>query len=200
MLWNHRLLIVGLSGAILLSAGLLFSFRLHRSQARAEQYAVYSSYIEDGLTGVSHSFGDPRGLVLIGNDTSLTSELSAVRRWLMTAESLLNLRRRTGHPRLSLIYGLFAANLGTHRFERRFSISADYKLVELADLSKPTNRLFSHSYGYLTFSSIAFNPDLTEALFYAVHLCGLCGGSEYVLMRKAHGTWFVVNRYSTGVS
>jgi hypothetical protein len=55
-------------------------------------------------------------------------------------------------------------------------------------------------HGFLTFSSVAFNSDMTDALFYTEHLCGLCGGGEFVLMRKTGGNWMIANWYGTWVS
>jgi hypothetical protein len=203
MAWTWKLYgVLGVSAtAILGSAVLVFATRPNPSQARAEQYAVYSAYIEDGLTGDSHSLGDRRGIVIIAADATLWPKLNQIQRWRFMAGSLLNLQRRTIPPRGWLIYPLFLTNVGINKFDRRLNISSEYELLDSDALSRPNiHQRFPQSYGYLTFSSIAFNPDLSEALFYTEHLCGLCGGGEYVLMRKNDGRWEVVNRYSTWVS
>ena len=187
--------------ALLVSAGLCFVFLWPPSHASAEQYAVYSAYIDDGLTGESHSLGDRRGTVIIAADFAVVPELNTVRRWRYMAGGLLRLAGRSSHPRYSLVCRLFVRNMGPHKADRRFKISADYELLDAAALSDPKiQKRYPRSYGYLTLSSVAFATDLTEALFYTEHICGLCGGGEYVLMRKVDGKWRIVNRYGTWVS
>jgi len=186
---------------ILVLAGLLFAFQPNSNRAKSEQYAVYSAYIEDGLTGDSHSLGERSRTVLIHADSTMVAELKNRQRFRFLVGSLVNLHSRTIHPRPSLIYQLFLSNLTTGRFDRRFNISADYELLDCSSiLSSPNiHERFPRNYGCLTFSSVAFSPDLAEALFYTEHLCGLCGG-EFVLMRKTGGRWAVVNHYGTWVS
>jgi hypothetical protein len=113
----------------------------------------------------------------------------------------LNLHSRSSPPRSSLILGLLIANLKTHRLDRRFTISAKYHLLDYSVLvgSRLSER-FPQSYGFLTFSSVAFNSDMTDALFYTEHLCGLCGGGEFVLMHKTGGNWMIANWYGTWIS
>lgn len=183
-----------------MGAALCFSYAIP-SNPDTERYAVYSAYIEDGLTGESHSPGDPRGPVVIARDATMVGELKGLQRLRFTVGSLLNLQSRTTRPRRTIIFGLFLANLRTHTLERRFGISADYELLDSASLSSPNlNERLPRSYGYLTFSSIAFSPDLSDALFYTEHMCGLCGGGEFVLMRRVQGVWVVVDRYGTWIS
>src|SRR5215813_3292233 len=89
---------------VLLSATLAVSSVVsHLRSADAEQYAVYSAYIEDGLTGDSHSLGDRRGTILIADHSTMLSELKATEQLRFTVGSLRNLQRRTDPPRLSLI-------------------------------------------------------------------------------------------------
>jgi hypothetical protein len=51
-----------------------------------------------------------------------------------------------------------------------------------------------------TFSAVAFNRSLDQALFYTEDLCPLCGRAEFVLMRKQNGTWRIAERATTWVS
>jgi hypothetical protein len=204
MPWKRKLYrgLFALVGTVLfVSAGFCVILAWNPSKASAEQYAVYSAYIEDGLTGESHSLGDRRGTVIIAADSALVDEPNTFQRWRYMAGSLLNLQSRPFHPRSSQVCRLFLRNLKSHRLDRRFSISADYVLLVAAALSDPKiQERYPRSYGSLTFSSVAFTPDLTEALFYTEHACGLCGGGGYVLMRKVDGKWKVVYQYSTWVS
>ena len=51
---------------------------------------------------------------------------------------------------------------------------------------------FPDNYGYHTFTQVGFNRELTEAVFYTEHICGLCGEGKYVYMRKLDGKWVMV--------
>ena|SRR5438445_728754 len=99
------------------------------------------------------------------------------------------------------MFCLFLPALEQRKFDRRFNMSTDYELLDSVALSLgDVSKRFPGSYGYLTFSAVAFSGDLSDALFYTEHICGLCGGGEYVLMRKIEGSWAVINRYGTWVS
>lgn len=57
------------------------------------------------------------------------------------------------------------------------------------------------SLGFFVVSHIGLNLNKTEALLYVDHFCGgLCGGGEYVLMRKVNGVWHIADRHGTWVS
>jgi hypothetical protein len=203
MRWNNRLyrtFCVLFATFIFIATGLYYTFRPNAAQARAEQYAVYSAYIEDGLTGDSHSLGNRQGTVLIG-DVPMATTMNTVQQFRFMIGSFLNLYKRPSRPRLLLMCRLFFPELEKSSFDRRFNMSADYELLDAATLSSPkVHERFPRSYGYLTFSSVAFSADLVDALFYTEHICGLCGGGEYVLMGKIHGSWTIINRYGTWVS
>lgn len=192
---------VACAAAMLVSTGLIFDSLPNRGRAERQQYAVYSAYIENGLTGESHSLGDRRGTLLIAADATMVGDFKGLQRLRATVGLALNLHSRSSPPRSSLILGLVIANLRTHRLDRRFTISAKYQLLDYSVLvgSKIIER-FPQSYGFLTFSSVAFNSDMTDALFYTEHMCGLCGGGEFVLMHKTGGSWMIADRYGTWVS
>jgi hypothetical protein len=59
---------------------------------------------------------------------------------------------------------------------------------------------FPQNYGYLTFSRVAFNRDLTEAFFYTEHVCGLRGEGRFVFVKKVIGVWIVDRTASTWIS
>jgi hypothetical protein len=60
---------------------------------------------------------------------------------------------------------------------------------------------FPNNLGYFVVSHIGLNLNKTEALLYVDHFCGgLCGGGEYVLMRKVNGVWLVADQRGTWVS
>ena len=192
---------VACAAAMLVSTGLILAYLPNRGRAMGEQYAVYSAYIENGLTGESHSLGDRRGTVLIAADATMVGDFKGLQRLRATVGLALNLHSRSSPPRSSLILGVLISNLKTYRLDRSFTISAKYQLLDYSVLvgSNLIER-FPQSYGFLTFSSVAFNSDMTDALFYTEHLCGLCGGGEFVLMHKTGGNWMIANRYGTWIS
>jgi hypothetical protein len=60
---------------------------------------------------------------------------------------------------------------------------------------------FPNNFGFFVVSHVGLNLNKTEALLYVEHFCGgLCGGGDYVLMRKLNGAWHVVERHMTWVS
>jgi hypothetical protein len=183
------------------------ALRPDADQAGAEQYAVYSAYIESGLTGDSHDLGNRGGLVVIDERTVFPNRFAG--------ESTLNqFRFLLGHasrvtsaipslPR-SLLFEFFLADLRDERLERRLHLPVNYELATEPETnlypSEEFMRRFPQNYGYLTFSRVAFNRDLTEAFFYTEHICGLCGAGRYVLMMKVNGNWVVGGTASTWIS
>ena len=73
-----------------------------------------------------------------------------------------------------------------------------------SDLGTKTNEFearFPNNFGYFVVSHVGLNLNKTEALLYVDHFCGgLCGGGDYVLMRKVNGVWHIVDRHGTWVS
>ena len=60
---------------------------------------------------------------------------------------------------------------------------------------------YPNNLGYFVVSHIGLNLKKTEALLYIDHFCGgLCGGGEYILVRKVDGVWRVADERGTWVS
>jgi hypothetical protein len=76
--------------------------------------------------------------------------------------------------------------------------------VDASDLGTKTSDFearFPNNLGYFVVSRVGLNLNKTEALLYVDHFCGgLCGGGEYVLIRKVNGVWHVVDHHGTWVS
>ncbi|SRR5579871_4304650 len=76
--------------------------------------------------------------------------------------------------------------------------------VNASDLATKTSDFesrFPNNLGFFVVSRVGLNLNKTEALLYIERFCGgLCGGGEYVLMRKVDGVWHVVDRHMTWVS
>lgn len=191
----------GLSFAAITSATIAFHLSsLPNSQvAKREQYAVYSSYIEAGLTGDDRRFGDG-GVVLVLADASVLSGENELKQFGTGLKALARLRRHFPIP-VRLGYSFLWANLGEYKFEPKFMLSSKCVVVMHTDLSDERfHAKFPNSYSYFTFSPVGFNRTLDEAFFYAGYMCPLCGGGEYVLMKKVRGQWQTVSRYGVWVS
>ncbi|HET6180100.1 MAG TPA: hypothetical protein VFE61_24480 [Candidatus Sulfotelmatobacter sp.] len=183
------------------ATGLIFAhiaLRPSLSLAQSEQYAVYSSYIQPGLTGNSHDLGSPDGPIVIYGRTIVSNQFvseSTFNQYRFLLGTARHADGRISQLRKSLLIEFFASNLLNEQLEERFTLSATYHLAT----DQETNlypyeqfwKRFPKSYGYLTFSRIGFNRDLTEAFFYTEHIGGLCGEGKYVFMRKLSGQWIV---------
>ncbi|SRR6266700_349112 len=183
------------------------AFRPNPRLADAEQYVVYSSYIQLGLTGESHALGNKRGPVVIHGTTIVSDRLANKSkpnqfRFVLGTAGHTNAVMSQLKP--SVLLEFFVANLDDEKLERQFGLSATYELATEQEMdlypSEQFSKRFPNSYGYLTFSRIGFNHDLTEALFYTEHICGLCGEGKYVFMRKINGRWDVDGTASTWIS
>jgi hypothetical protein len=72
---------------------------------------------------------------------------------------------------------------------------------ELGTKASDFEARFPNNLGFFVVSPVGLNLNNTEALLYVERFCGgLCGGGEYVLMRKVDGVWRVVDRHGTWVS
>lgn len=172
-----------------------------RQLAAQEQYAVYSSYIEQGLRGEFRRFGDGAGVVLIQADASVSAGDDRLHQLGAGITALSELKGRFPFVGFPLLYNFLWANIGKYRFESRFRASAKCVIINESDLANGAlQKRFPGSYSYLAFSPVGFNRRLDEAVFYAAHMCPLCGGGEYVLMRKAQDQWRIVAQHSVWVS
>ncbi len=96
---------------------------------------------------------------------------------------------------------VFSTDVST---DLRLPSAARAVFVNPRDIGTKTSELearFPNNLGYFVVSRIGLNLNKTEALLYVDHFCGgLCGGGEYVLMRKLNGVWRVVDDHGTWVS
>jgi hypothetical protein len=96
---------------------------------------------------------------------------------------------------------VFSTDVST---DLRLPSGARAVFVNPGDLGPKTNDFdakFQNNLGYFVVSRVGLNLNETEALLYVEHFCGgLCGGGEYVLMRKLNGAWHVVDHRGTWVS
>lgn len=96
---------------------------------------------------------------------------------------------------------IFSRNLST---DVRLPSGARAVFVDPSDLGASAGEFearFPDNFGYFVVSHVGLNLNKTEALLYVDHFCGgLCGGGEYVLMRRVNGVWHVVDSHVTWVS
>jgi len=96
---------------------------------------------------------------------------------------------------------VFSTDLNT---DLRLPSGARAVFINPSDLGAKTGDFearFPNNLGYFVVSHVGLNLNKTEALLYVDHFCGgLCGGGNYVLMRKVSGAWHVVDRRGTWVS
>lgn len=177
------------------------------ARAEAEQYRVFSDYISEGLTGISHDLGTRKGLTVILRRTTVTDML-VNKGWLNEYRELIGTVQYARHT-LALtsewpILNLLVANLRSKQLHEHFTIPVRYVLATEAETAlygtSAFEERFRGNYGYLTFTRVGFNRELTEAVFYTEHVCGLCGEGKYVYMRKLDGKWVVQVVAGTWVS
>jgi hypothetical protein len=201
--------LVGAAAAVALAFGIaLYLYgRPDRARAESEQYKVLSDYISAGLTDKSHDLGSDHGLVVILGRTTVTNML-VKRNRLNEYRALI---ARLPHARRVLplnsqwpIINLLIANIWPDRLMERFALPVRYVLATEAETAlygtSAFEQRFPGNYGYLTFTRVGFNRNLTEAVFYTEHVCGLCGGGQYVCMRKLNGRWVVQGTAGTWIS
>jgi hypothetical protein len=198
MRFNHPLKVIGAAAVILLTA--VTSIWLYAcpntALADAEQYHVLSDYITSGLTGDSHDLGSRSGLVVIRGLTSATGRILDI-----LPRARRDLRTNSQWPILNFL----VVNLRSVQLRPDLTIPAVYVLANEDEIRGYWDnpllvQRFARSYSYLTFSRIGFNRQLTEAVFYTEHACGLCGEGKYVYMRKLNGKWFVQSESGTWIS
>jgi len=188
---------------VLVIVGALYLGLPNSTRPEAEQYAVYSAYLEEGVNGDSPRPVDRRdSAVIISTTIPINAEevrrLSTTERWRDSFRLVRYLQEVADPPSRELRWNLFRVNLWTHELDRSFKLSGEYKVVDPTWLLTPRSR--RQSDGFHQFSSVAFTHDLTEALFYTEYGCSLCGRGQYVRMRRTEGKWKVVKRYVIWVS
>ena len=210
LLSKHPLQVLGGAAAftlIVISSVYLYA-RPNPALADSEQYNVLSDYIASGLTGYSHDLGSRDGLVVILGRTTVTDMLlrkNLLNEYVALIGSLPHARRNLHLSSQWPILNLLVANFRSEQLKEHFAIPAEYVLATEDEVRKygqdpSLKQRFAHSYGYLTFTRVGFNRQLTDAVFYTEHVCGLCGEGKYVHMRKLNGKWFVQAESGTWIS
>jgi hypothetical protein len=190
---------IALAVLFLLLLALLVALRPNSARADEEQYLVLSDYLSQGLTGESHSLGDRAGIVVIDGSTR-----GGLRRELFLIATFSHARQNSRLSSVVPLVNLLTSNVRSEKFQESFVLPARYELMTESESTlypyEAFEKRFPGNYGYHTFTRIGFHGDLTEAVFYTEHMCGLCGEGKYVYMRKQEGKWVVIGTASTWVS
>jgi hypothetical protein len=94
---------------------LVIVFRAESPRADAEQYRVFSDYLEQGLTGESHSLGSRPGLVVIDG-----SSRGGFRKDLMLVTRFSDVRRDLQFDSKTPLINYLLTNLFSGQFQKSF--------------------------------------------------------------------------------
>jgi hypothetical protein len=197
--FRSRVVAIVLSFVILTCLSVVVALQPNFGRANSEQYRVFSDYLEQGLTGESHSLGSREGLIVIDGCTK-----GGLRESLLLIEKFSRVRRDLQLPSAIPLLNLLTSNVIPERLQESFGLSLHYELMTDAESKlypyEAFWKRFPGNYGYQTFTRVGFNPEMTQAVFYTEHICGMCGEGKYVYMQKRGEKWVVVHVVGTWIS
>src|ERR1700730_218426 len=184
-----------------LLAGPAVVFTLEQRRTQAELGAVLSAYLSDEILHNAHDWGSGHRIQII---LQREAQQPGMWRW----RWILQFDRRLRFPQTSfvtrtsfVVTNAFASNI---RAALRLPNGVDSVVVSRSELQRSESsdfqKRFPNNLEYVAVSQPGFNLSKTEAMLYIDHFCGLCGGGDYILMRKVNGVWRVVDQHSTWVS
>ena len=201
-------------GLLLALTGLLFAVEQRRTQA--ETGAVLSALFSQGVLHDMDKWGTAGGaveIVILRNPDCRLCEGGGSEfdrqfwfgRSLKSRVSLLSDAWFVQSSRITrasfFLNSVFSTSIST---DLRLPSGAQAVFVNRNDLGTKTSDFearFPNNFGYFVVSHVGLNLNKTEALLYIDHFCGgLCGGGDYVLLRKVNGAWRVVERHMTWVA
>ncbi len=200
-------------GLLLVLIGLLFAVELRRTHA--ETGAVLSALFSQGVLRDMDERGAGRPIEIVilrnpncrlcsGDGTGFDSQFWFGRS-LRSRGSMLSDAWFAQSSRITrasfFLNSVFSTDIST---DLRLPSGARAVFVNPSELgTKPGDfeARFPNNFGYFVVSHVGLNLNKTEALLYIDHFCGgLCGGGEYVLMRKVNGAWYVIDHHATWMS
>jgi hypothetical protein len=198
---------------VLVPVGLLFAVEQRRTQS--ETGAVLSALFSQGvlhdmdnwdagrtITIVIRRHPDCRMCSVDGNGPDRLSWFAPSLRWRAKTLSDVWFAQSSRITRASFfLNSVFPTDVST---DLRLPSGARAIFVDPRDLGTTTRDFearFPNNLGLFVVSHVGLNLNKTEALLYVENFCGgLCGGGEYVLLRKVNGVWHVVDHHNTWVS
>jgi len=170
-------------GSLLAVAAIYLATQPAPRKVEEESYVVYSAYLCKNFAS------DP--LIAVSDKTGRWSDLRRFRFHLHKLQSSQTLTATN----------FLLRNALRRTLKRRFGLPQRYELLPAGNLEgKGLASVLPEAYGHVELSSGGFNRDMSQALFYIDHFCGLCGGGRYVLMEKRNGSWNVVAEAWTWIS
>jgi hypothetical protein len=200
-------------GLLLVFVGLLFAVEQRRTQA--ETGAVLSALFSQGVLHDMDKWSGGRTVEIVilrnpdcpmcsvdGNGPDRLSWFAPSLRWRVSSLSDAWFAQSSRITRASFfLNSVFSTDVSA---ELHLPSGARAAFVSRSDLGTKTGEFetrFPNNLGFFVVSHLGLNLNKTEALLYVERFCGgLCGGGEYVLMRKVDGVWHVVDNHSTWVS
>ena len=172
------------------------------SDPGVEEYSVYAAVVAKMFAGNKVAFDSqsPVNLLVIkkrtavhrNGDRLLANDLSGgekshVEHWLadVSKEAISDYREK---------------NRQTYQLEDVFKLTIKHVLVESDELEqiwrerrwKEFREKYPESGGFISFSRVGFNSDMTEALVYFEHWCGrACGSGFYLMLNRREEGWKV---------
>jgi hypothetical protein len=164
-----------------------------------EEYAVYSAMIPE-------AYGDDESrFMVITNPTSLWPH--------QISEKDFQFRYPTPVVSQETLDDFLSRNKTNRWLTRNFDLKVDYVLVDFEEIkrlisfSNPLDdwknffKQYPAAHGFINFSRVGFDQQMSQALVYAGWRCpGLCGQWEFILMEKSNHFWKIVNRANRTVS
>jgi len=198
-------------GLLLVFAGLLFAAEQRRTQAETGE--VLSAFFSQEVLHDIDGAGRTIEIIILRNPACLICSVdgngpdrlswfgqSLKSRWSSVSDAWFARSSRITRTSFFL-NSVFSTNISANL---RLPSGARAVFVNPSDLGTKTSDLearFPNNLGYFVVSRVGLNLNKTEALLYIDHFCGgLCGGGEYVLMRKLNGVWRVVDHHGTWVT
>jgi hypothetical protein len=181
--------IILLATILLLSACQSKSEQLSEDELIAEEWAVYIALMDEGqviLNETTAGYIDDDKAYFLREMPSLTEE---------TYDNYIAKQQTQG---LAL-----PAKLGTqYQLISQAKVDEVFGFSDDLDLAwKRFYQLYPNSDGYMAFSRVGFNTEITLAFVYIQYVCGPeCGGGIYYVLRRTLGKWQIVDQVDTWVS
>jgi hypothetical protein len=200
-------------GLLLVLVGLLFAVEQRRTQA--ETGAVLSALFSHEVLHDMDKRGGGRTVEIVilrnpacrmcsvdGNGPDRQSWFAPSLRWRGSSLSDAWFAQSSRITRASFfLNSVFSTDISTDLHLPSGAQAAFVNASELGTKTSDFEARFPNNLGFFVVSRVGLNLNKTEALLYVERFCGgLCGGGEYVLMRKVDGVWHVVDHHGTWVS
>lgn len=175
-----------------------------KSDPASESYAVYSTLL-DTITR-SPEDGGPIKLIVINEQTA-----SEVEKYFPGDNYFQNIKKNLPLEFHAALDDYEAKNKDSQKLTKSFNLKVEYTLVDRKKLRKFFSdstlnwkgfyQKYPNSPGYISFSKVGFDKDMTHAFVYMNSSCGgLCGAENYELLTKENGVWKQTTTINISVS